>query len=146
MVGFNSQQSGAVPIWWQTQSTLPSYLGGPPEDKPPPSPHRCSWEAERSSEVDTNQGLKNLGMTGVPLTSTPSMYLMMFGCRSVFSLRWADCANLIWGHKGQECDTTYRQCLQLVLDVGVCVIPWLTSSSLLSVKSNINTVTASPVD
>ena len=31
----------------------------------------------------------------VALTSTPSMYLMMFGCRSVFSLRWADCANLI---------------------------------------------------
>ena len=38
---------------------------------------------------------EELGMTGVPLTSTPSMYLMMFGCRSVFSLRWADCANLI---------------------------------------------------
>ena len=50
------------------------------------------------------------------------------------------------GSQGQEVITTYRQCLQLVLDVGVSVIPWLTSSSLLSVKSNINTVTASPVD
>ena len=35
------------------------------------------------------------GVVVLALTSTPSIYLMMFGCRSVFSLRWADCANLI---------------------------------------------------
>lgn len=61
MVGFNSQQSGAVPIWWQTQSIPPLYPGGPPKDAPPLLPHRCSWGAGGGSGGDTNQGL---GMTG----------------------------------------------------------------------------------
>ena len=67
----------------------------------------------------------------VPLTSTPSMYLMMFGCRSVFSLRCADCANLIWNMWGRYDFITwstislFKKHVHLELVVSMCYYPFL---------------------
>ena len=68
-------------------------------------------------------------------TSMPSMYLRMFGWRSVLSLRWADWASLICVN-GQNSQAGWKLCR---------VVDLLTLSGALSVKSKTNTVTGSPL-